>query len=211
MKKILFVLLILFLLIVVIIILANYIINHYSEDKIYNDIAALPAKKTALVLGASKTLSNGQSNLYFEYRINAAAALYKAGKVKAFVLSGDNSTKGYSEPEDMKVTLMAKGVPASMIYLDYAGLRTFDSVYRMKAIFMQDDFIIVSQEFHNQRALYIAQYLGINAIAFNAQDVAKNQGFKTKQREKLARVKVFIDLWTNKQPKFLGNTIEIKI
>jgi SanA protein len=106
--------------------------------------------------------------------------------------------------------LVNKGIPKENIYLDFAGLRTLDSVYRINTIFGQNSFTIISQKFHNERALYIANYLNLNAIAYNATDVSASQGLKTNMREKLARVKVFIDRLINKQPKFLGEEISIE-
>lgn len=110
----------------------------------------------------------------------------------------------------MREELLKHGVPDSVIYLDYAGFRTYDSVIRMNKIFGQTNFTIISQKFHNQRAVYIARYLGLDATAYNAKDVSKYYGFKTRVREHFARVKMFLDLWTNKQPKFLGEQIEIR-
>jgi len=110
----------------------------------------------------------------------------------------------------MKTDLMAGGVPENAIFIDYAGFRTLDSVVRIKEIFSQEKFTIISQHFHNERAVYLAHKHRLNAIAYNAKDVDKYFGFKTNMREKLARVKVFIDFLTNKTPKFLGEKIEIK-
>lgn len=125
------------------------------------------------------------------------------------VISGDNGRKGYNEPQDMKEALVGRGVPAGAIYLDYAGFRTYDSVVRMEKIFGQESFTVISQEFHNRRAVYIAQALGLDAVGYNAADVAAYAGMKTRLREKLARVRMFMDLWTGKTPKFLGEPVEI--
>ena len=189
---------------------ANSTITKQTENKIYTETDSIPVNNVGLLLGTSKFLKNGNSNQYFENRISATDELYKAGKVKNIVISGDNSKKDYNEPEDMKNELIKHGIPENRIYLDYAGFRTYDSVYRMKEIFGQDRFTIISQEFHNQRAVYIANALKINAIGFNAKDVNAYNGFKTNIREKFARVKVFIDLIFDKKPKFLGDKIEIK-
>ena len=148
--------------------------------------------------------------MFFYYRIEAAVSLFKANKVEYIVISGDNSEKYYNEPEDMKAELLKAGIPSDKIYLDYAGFRTYDSIVRMNKIFGQNRFIIISQEFHNRRALYIARSFGMESYGFNAKDVDRYNGFKTKLREQFARVKVFVDLLINKQPKFLGEKIEIK-
>ena len=190
--------------------LADTIIKSASKEYLYSDLEDIPYKRVGLVLGAAKILGNGQVNLYFQYRIEAAVALYKAGKVSYFVVSGDNSRKTYDEPTQMKADLVEGGVPEEVIFIDYAGFRTLDSVVRMKEIFSQDDFTIISQRFHNERAVYLAQRYGLNAVAFNAEDVKKYNGLKTNYRERFARIKVFVDLLTNKKPKFLGDKIEIR-
>jgi SanA protein len=202
--------LILIILSLVSILWANSTINKQTESRIYFDTDSIPENNVGLLLGTSKFLRNGNSNQYFENRISATIQLYKAGKIKNVVISGDNSKKDYNEPEDMKNELIKRGIPEDRIYLDFAGFRTYDSVFRMKEIFGQDRFTIISQEFHNQRAVYIASALKLNAIGFNAKDVNAYNGFKTKIREKFARVKMFIDLIFDKKPKFLGDKIEIK-
>lgn len=202
---------ILFIIVIIAIIFANWKIPHDTKAYIYNNVNAIPPQKVALVLGASPKLGNGVPNPYFTYRIKAAKQLYEAGKVEAFILSGDNNHKNYNEPQAMKDSLVQAGVPDSIIYLDYAGFRTLDSVVRTNKIFGQKSFIIVSQQFHNERAIFIAQYYGLEAYGYNARDLALNRvSSKTKIREILARVKVFIDMALNKQPKFLGESIEIK-
>lgn len=196
--------------IVGILIFANWKIPHDTKNWVYNNIDSIPSQKVALVLGASKYIRGGFPNPYFDNRINAAHELYIAGKVKAFVMSGDNGREEYSEPEDMRDALVALGVPDSIIYLDYAGFRTLDSVVRMNEIFGQDSFIIVSQRFHNERAVFLAQYYGFTAYGYNAKDVALGRvSYKTIVREKFARVKVFVDILLNKQPKFLGEPVVI--
>ena len=190
---------------------ANWKIPHDTKPYLYDKADSIPPQKAALVLGASKYIRGGSPNPYFDNRIEAAYELYAAGKVTAFVVSGDNSREGYSEPEDMRDALVSFGVPDSVIYLDYAGFRTLDSVIRMNAIFGQDSFIVVSQKFHNERAVFLAQYYGFTAYGYNAKDVALGRvSYKTIVREKFARVKVFVDILLNKQPKFLGDPVEIK-
>lgn len=188
----------------------NYIIKTKSDTYLYNDISKIPSCKTALVLGTSKTLSDGNPNLYFSNRIKATAELYKAGKIKYIIVSGDNSVEGYNEPEQMKSDLIAQGIPAEKIFEDFAGFRTLDSVVRAKEIFGQDKFIIVSQKFHNERAIFLAQKNGLIAYGYNAPDVNKYAGLKTNLREYLAKAKVFIDLFFDVEPKFGGEKIEIK-
>jgi Uncharacterized membrane protein len=209
-KKMLWAFVIVTVIVLLLIILANVVIVSKTRSYVYDEVAEIPSAKVGLVLGTSKYLSNGNINYYFKYRIDAAAELYKEGKVKYLVVSGDNHKKGYNEPQLMKNDLIAAGVPAKAIYADYAGFRTLDSVVRMREIFGQEEFIIVSQRFHNERAVYIAWHYGLKVYGYNARDVKHYSGLKTQLREKFARVKVFIDFITHKQPKYLGETIEIK-
>lgn len=188
----------------------NYRINYVTEGQIYSNIELIPHNKVGLLLGTSKYLKSGKPNLFFEYRILAAESLYKSGKIENVVISGDNSRKDYNEPQDMKDALIKRGIPENRIYLDYAGFRTFDSIFRMKVIFEQESFTIISQEFHNQRAIFIANELQLNTVGFNARDVDAYNGFRTKLREKFARVKVILDLFFGQKPKFLGDKIVIE-
>lgn len=195
----------------ILILICNYAISSSTRNQLYSDVASIPARKVGLVLGASKKTARKTDNLFFTYRIQAAYELYKAGKVKFLLLSGDNHVKGYDEPSDMREALMALGVPDSCIVLDYAGFRTLDSVVRCDEVFGEDSITIVSQEFHNQRALFIANKSGINAIGFNAKGVSKSYSFKTRIREYFARVKCVLDVYIlHTSPKFLGDKIVIR-
>lgn len=188
---------------------ANLKISHATKGLVYETVDSIPAQKAALVLGAAKNMGN-LPNLYFTYRIQAAKELYDAGKVKVFVVSGDNSRKDYNEADDMRSALIDAGVPGNIIYCDYAGLRTLDSVVRMNEIFGQDSFIVVSQKFHNERAVFLARHYGLTAYGYNAKDLPLNRSsYRTKIREFFARVKVFIDIAMGKGPKYLGEKIEI--
>ena len=208
-RRSIYFLLFLFSMVIVVIHNADSTIRKASEEKCYTEIDSIPQNKVALLLGTSKTLKNGQSNLYFKYRVEAAVALFKAKKIDFILISGENSRQDYDEPTDMKEALVDMGVPSDKIYLDYAGFRTLDSIIRAKEIFSLTELTIISQAFHNERAIYLAQKYGIKAIGFNAKDVDKYSGFKTQVREYFARVKVFWDLTFGVQPKFLGEKIEI--
>ncbi|MFA8300747.1 MAG: vancomycin high temperature exclusion protein [Hyphomicrobiales bacterium] len=190
--------------------IAGSIVENSAEGRIYNSVDKIPHNKVGLVLGTGKILPDGRINLYYRYRIDAAVELFESGKIDYILVSGDNSSKGYDEPSTIKEDLILRGVPADKIFLDYAGFRTLDSVVRSKEIFGQDSITIISQQFHNERALYIAKRNNIEAIGFNARDVNIKMGFKVQLREKLARVKMIIDLIIGKQPKFLGDKINIE-
>ncbi|MDR1985203.1 MAG: YdcF family protein [Prevotellaceae bacterium] len=210
MKKLKYLFVLLVIVAVAFVFICDSVIRNSSKNFVFDDADKIPHNKVGLLLGTSKYVRSGQINQYFANRIAAAVNLYNAQKIDFIVVSGDNSAKNYNESLDMKNELMKYGIPEEKIFLDYAGFRTYDSVIRMNKIFGQSSFTIISQEFHNHRAVYIARHIGINAIGFNAKDVDAYGGFKTKVREKFARVKVFFDLWTNKSPKFLGEKIEIK-
>ena len=191
------------------IVFANYTIENSVTRFISSDINSLPVCKTAVLLGTTKLLADGRPNLYFYNRLRAAYELLKTGKVRYIIVSGDNGNKKYNEPKDMRDELVRMGVPDSAIFLDYAGFRTFDSILRAQIIFGQSSFIVVSQAFHNKRAVYIARHYGIDAFGYNAEDVHAYIGIKTRVREFFARAKVFVDFLFDRKPKFLGEKIRI--
>jgi SanA protein len=198
-----------FVLAVVAIFITDAVIRRYARGKIFSDTASIPFNKVGLLLGTGKFMENGSLNPFYEYRIEAAAALMKSGKIKDLVISGDNSRKDYNEPEMMKQDLIKEGIDSNLIYLDYAGFRTFDSIVRLREIFSQTSVTVISQPFHNERAIFIAGKEDIHAIGYNARDVAGKPGIRIQLREKLARVKVFLDMLTHKKPRYLGPKVTI--
>lgn len=188
---------------------SNFSVYYESKNFLFSKAKNLPSTKTALLLGTSKKLRNGNYNLYFKYRIDACLELFRSGKVSHILISGDNGSKEYNEPQDMKNELISRGIPEEKITLDYAGFDTYDSVLRAKMIFGQDAFIVVSQKFHNQRAVYIARRNGIHAYGYNARDVKKMNGLKTKIREFFACVKAYLEVKVNVNPTYLGEKIQI--
>ena len=189
---------------------SNFSVYYESKNFLFSKAKNLPSTKTALLLGTNKKLRNGNDNLYFKYRIDACLELFRSGKVSHILISGDNGSKEYNEPQDMKNELISRGIPEEKITLDYAVFDTYDSVLRAKMIFGQDAFIVVSQKFHNQRAVYIARRNGINAYGYNARDVKKMNGLKTKIREFFACVKAYIEVKVNVNPTYLGEKVLIK-
>ncbi|MGY3916270.1 SanA/YdcF family protein [Aeromonas australiensis] len=180
--------------------------RHYTHDQ----VDKVPYNRVAVVLGTSTYLSGGGPNHYFKYRIKAAAELYNHAKVDYIIVSGDNATLQYNEPRQMRRALIKAGIPASAIYMDFAGFRTLDSVVRAKEVFGQDRFTVVSQGFHNERAIFIARHFGIDAIGFNAKDPSAYQGIRTRVREVFARLMGLLDLYVlDKGPKFLGEPVPI--
>lgn len=187
-------------------------IDQASKGRLYDLVADVPFRPVGLLLGTSKWAATGRVNLYFRYRIDAAVALYEAGKIQHIIASGDNHRRGYNEPVDMMEALVARGVPRSAITLDYAGFRTLDSVVRANAVFSQQAFTVISQAFHNKRAVFIGQYYGFDMIGFNAQEVFPSVHFKTQLREYFARVKAVLDLYIlGTQPRFFGDKVPIEL
>ena len=190
--------------------LSNRAIENNATEKVFSSTENIPKNKVGLILGTSKILSNGRINLYYQFRLNAAIKLFKSNKIEFIVISGDNGSKTYDEPTDFKNDLIKAGIPSEKIFLDYAGFRTLDSVVRIKEIFDQSSVTIISQKFHNERAIYLAEHFNIKAIGFNAKGISGKYGLKVQLREYLARVKVFVDILFKVEPKFLGDKIEIK-
>jgi SanA protein len=188
---------------------SNYFVVQVAENKTFDTTDDIPYNRVGVVLGTSKYRVGSGTNLYFDYRIEAAAALFEAGKIDFIIVSGDNRYVDYNEPQQMLDDLLALGIPREKIFLDYAGFRTLDSMIRANKVFGQKKFTVISQKFHNERAIYIAEKHGIEVVGFNAKDVTKSYGFKTNIREKLARVKVLLDILFGVEPKFLGEPIEI--
>ena len=170
-----------------------------------------PRKRVGLVLGCAPLRGNGSPNLYFRNRIAAAVELFNAGKVDYLLVSGDNHSSHYDEPTAMRDALVAGGVPAGRIVLDYAGFRTLDSVVRAKKVFGLSEFCVITQRDHAMRALYIARKNGIDAVGFAAVDVQTMRGgLRTKARESLARIVTLLDVHVlGRKPRFLGPAIEI--
>jgi SanA protein len=188
------------------------LVESRSQVFIYDHPDQLPPNDIGLVLGTGPELINGRPNPYFESRMDAAVELYRAGKVKHLLVSGDNGTKEYNEPAAMQDALIERGVPATSITLDYAGFRTLDSVVRCREVFQREKFTVISQSFHNERAVFIARAYGMEAIAYNSDQVRHFQRSWLRIREYLARVKAVLDVYVlRKQPKYLGDKIEIKI
>lgn len=195
--------------VVIIMILIDISVTLKAKSFIFESTKNLKCNRVGLVLGSGKYSSHGTLNLYYKYRLEAAILLFNTGKVEYLLISGDNGRIDYDEPTDFKNDLVKRGIPASKIYLDYAGFRTLDSIVRAKEIFGLSKFTIISQKFHNERALFLAQHYDLEAVAFNAKDIKGRYGVKTKLREYLARTKAAIDILFDVKPKYLGDKIEI--
>lgn len=182
--------------------ICNLSIVANTDSYLYNNTEEIPYREYGLVLGTVKEGKKGV-NLYFKYRMESAAELYFSGKVSKLIVSGDNHVSAYNETEDMANYLISLGVPENKIIKDYAGFRTLDSVIRAKKVFNCQNLTIISQKFHNQRAVFIARQHDIDAIGLNAQDISKNN-LVALTREFFAKTLVVLDVFVfNREPKFL--------
>ena len=180
-------------------IICNQIVVNNTQGKVFSDIDSIKYNKVGLLLGTTPQARIGRiKNYFFIYRIDAAEELYKAGKIEKILISGDeNSLDGINEPECMRDSLVARGVPASDIILDGKGYRTICSVVNANKVYGLKSFTIISQKFHNERALYQAEHLGLdveNLQAYNAKMPTSRLAYLTTIREYFARVKMFMDL-----------------
>lgn len=192
------------------IMVCNRSVKDFSEEFVYSSLSDIPKNQVGLVLGTSKFAYKGGINPYFKYRMETAYELYHAGKLQHLIVSGDNHVKGYNEPQQMKDYLVMLGVDSNDITMDYAGFRTFDSMVRVKEVFGQTKVTVISQKFHNERAVFLARKNGIEAIALNAKTPWYSP--RMRLREYLAKCKAVLDVYVLKTtPKFLGEKIEISL
>jgi SanA protein len=176
---------------------------------LFDDPQQVEAGRVGLVFGCHDRFQD-RENLYFRYRIDAAEALWKTGKLRGLIVSGDNHKIDYNEPETMRRALIQRGIPADRIVCDYAGLRTLDSVVRAKEVFGVNEITFISQRFQNERAAYLARANGMTVSGLNARDVEGRGGLKTKVREAGARVKMWLDVHLLRtRPKHLGEPVTL--
>ena len=196
----------------VLLLVGNWWVVYSTEENIFSDYLQLPNNPVGLVLGTSSRLSNGQPNSFFDNRMQVAADLFRLGKINHIIVSGDNRTKFYNEPMEMKKALVKLGVPDSVITLDYAGLRTLDSIIRSKEIFGQDHITIITQPFHSYRAIFISHYFNIEAVALVVREPEQEPSLRGYVREFFARTKAILDLYILKTaPRHLGEKEPIDI
>lgn len=184
------------------ILFANILVTAVTKRYQYADIQSIPYNRVGLLLGTSKYARAGGINDHYRLRLQAALALFKAGKIQYILISGDNSSPYYDEPSTIRNDLIRMGIPEQYMYKDDAGLRTIDSIIRAQLVFGLDRFTIISQGYLNNRALYIANNQNINAVAFNA-GTGLNTDLTNRGREILARVLAVLELHLlYKEPKY---------
>lgn len=172
-----------------------------ARNRIFNEVGDIPRNEVGLLLGTSPVTPNGEHNYYFDNRIFATVNLYRHGKIKKIIASGGNYTaqNGCDELRAMHDSLISYGIPDSVVILDYQGLRTLNSIQNLKDIYNLDSITIISQKYHNERAVWLADHYGLQSVAYNATtpDIA-NKKIKNIAREFLARIKMFIDIIAEK-------------
>jgi SanA protein len=192
---------------------ANSWICSAASGRIITDAAPLPFNEVGLVLGTSKfSGARAYPNPFFEGRMNAAARLFHAGKVRHLLVSGDNDRKTYDEPSWMRDALVARGVPAEAITLDYAGFRTLDSVVRAEAVFGLKRFTIITDDFHEPRSVFLARSRGLDVVGFPSDPVPWIWSKKARARELISRVRACLDVYVlHTNPKFFGPRVVIRV
>lgn len=218
-KKIVLIITLVVFLPIVLIGLCYLSIDYNAYGRTFNDIKNVPEHEYGLLLGTSPIAPQGAHNFYFDNRIKAAVELYTAGKIKKIIASGGNywqddegnfRENGCNELRSMQDSLVKYGVPREVILLDYDGTRTLNSIAKAKEVYRLDSCVIISQQYHNERAIKQADHYGLKAVGYNAlpSHIRRNR-VKNLARELLARVKLYIDLWFGKKPQFDSYIIKI--
>lgn len=208
-KTVFYLILLLIVVGILFLVLGCFRISSYAF-KTYESIDKCPRNHVGVLFGTSPLDAQGEPNEYFNYRIMAASQLFKAGKIEYILVSGDNQHRSYNEPRFMQKALVKAGVPKDRIVFDFAGIRTLDTVIRARKVFLQNSVTFISQDFQNERALFIADNNEIKAVGFNA--LKPKNGFinRVAIREFFARIMCVLDVYVlNTQPKFLGDPIKI--
>jgi len=203
--KLLSVIAIFFSMFLVIIFFNNYAIKEGAKNLMYSKVSNVPHRKIAVLLGVEKKFKNGKINHFYINRIDATVNLFKAKKIDIIIVSRNQG----NVVDDVKEDLMKQGIPENVIILDYAGLRTYDTMYRMYKVYGQKDFLVISQRKQNERAIYIAKKNGLNAIAFNASEYSGYNSFRLNIIEKYERTRLFFEFLVQKKPIFKGEKVVI--
>ncbi len=204
--KILSGVIVLFLLLIFVVFFNHYAIQKAAKDLIYSKIENVPYRKIAVLLGTEKKFTNGKTNRFYINRIDATVNLYKAKKIDVIIVSRNQG----NVIDDVKADLIKRGIPEEKIILDYDGLRTYDSMYRMYKVYGQKEFIVIAQRKQNERAIYIAKNNGLNAIAFNAGEYSGYNSFRLNMLEKMERTRLFFEFLVNKKPRYSGEKVTIR-
>lgn len=190
----------------------NLYMLSYTKDYIYYESDDVPQTQCVMILGAGVSTSGTISDVARD-RAEAALELYHQGKVEKVIISGDHGRRNYDEVNSIKNYLkIIHHINDEDIFMDHAGFSTYESMYRGRDVFLIKDVVVVSQEFHIARAVYIARKMGLNAVGFVANEITpftKITHISWKIRETLARVKSFFLVAFNVKPTYLGDEIPI--
>lgn len=170
-----------------------------SRGRMYSDVKEIPHREVGLLLGTSPKGRTGRPNQFFLRRIDAAVKLYEADKIERIIISGARHSQWYDEPEAMRRALIDRGVPDSILALDGEGFRTLASIVRAKDEYGARSLTIISQKFHNERAIFMAKHNGVDAIAFNAANTSSRKWkIIMMLRECASRVKAVLEVLQTK-------------
>jgi SanA protein len=192
---------------VAVFVLVNACMVGLEQKNMYASISDVPARAVVIVPGAA-VLRSGALSAVFLDRANSDVVLYQAGKVQKILVSGDNSTIEHNEVDPARKYLLSQGVPDGDIYLDHAGFDTYSTMYRAREIFGVTSAIVATQTFHLPRSLFIARFVGIDAVGYRSDNV--HLLTRNEVRESLARIKALWDVGIHRTPKFLGDKILIE-
>lgn len=188
--------------------LSSYMKSHTADHILSAEEAEELEADCILILGCG-VREDGTPSLMLRDRLETGIALYEAEAAEKLLMSGDHSRKEYDEVNTMKKFAIERGIPSEDIFMDHAGFSTYDSMYRARDIFCAEKVIIVTQEYHLPRALYVAEKLGLEAYGVAALDVNYRGQAYREFREMLARAKDFCTAWIQPEPKYLGEEIPV--
>lgn len=195
MKKFLVFVAIIIMMGLIIVICCQIAVKSAAKGRLYDDVNEIPHREVGLLLGTSPLGRSGRPNQFYLRRLDATVALYNAGKIDRIIISGARRGDDYDEPAEMKNDLVKRGLPDSIFVLDCEGHRTISSIVRVKELFAEDSVTIISQKFHNERALFLAKHNEVDAIAFNAENTSSRRWrLMMVLRESLARVKAVAEV-----------------
>lgn len=179
------------------------------KRSIHSHAVFVPETDVAIVLGTAPRLSSGP-NRFFEARMNTAAELWRERKARRFLVSGDHGKNNYDEVTAMRDALVARGVPAKAITLDHAGFRTLDSMERARKVFGVKKAVVVTDDWHLPRALFLARSAGLDAEGACFESIPWQVSIKTRAREWFSRVKAIADVYVlGTKPKYLGERVAL--
>lgn len=188
---------------VVWVVVAHVVVAHSAAERIYERLTDVPARYVAIVLGA-RVHQGGQLSAVLDNRVQCAADLYRAGKVRRVLVSGDHGQRSYDEVNAMARALLARGVPKSAVFLDHAGFRTLDSMQRAQEVFSVHGATVCTQRFHLPRSLFLARHFGIDAVGFVADRREYWSALHNTLRERVAIAAALLDVLTGRSARYLG-------